>query len=270
MLINVDVVIIGGGFAGCALAATLAREKVQTLVLEKTSEHIDRVRGEFLAPWGVVEARRLGLLDELLAGGANFTTVNIPYGEGIDPDVAHSQAMDMGQFVPEVPGPLCMQHITMANILNRVAVQAGAELLHGVQGVQITTGDEPEVRFVAEGREIKVRCRLLVGADGRGSRVAKQAGIRFQQDAPHHLLGGMLVEGATDWPANVQTVGTEGNVMFFYVFPQGEGRVRLYTCYARDDGRLMIPSHRSSSVRNKGAEPLRGPAALTRRPLDLN
>ena len=56
-----DVVIAGGGIAGSALAAVLARGKVQVVVLERDLEPVDRVRGEGMAPWGVIELRRLGL-----------------------------------------------------------------------------------------------------------------------------------------------------------------------------------------------------------------
>lgn len=34
------------------------------LLLERCTEFEDRVRGEWLAPWGVAEAKRLGLYDE--------------------------------------------------------------------------------------------------------------------------------------------------------------------------------------------------------------
>jgi hypothetical protein len=32
-------------------------------VLERDREPIDKVRGEFMAPWGVAELKRLGLFD---------------------------------------------------------------------------------------------------------------------------------------------------------------------------------------------------------------
>ena len=61
-----DLVIVGGGIAGCGLATVMARAGKSVLVLEKTTEYPDLVRGEWLAPWGVVEARRTGLLDEMV------------------------------------------------------------------------------------------------------------------------------------------------------------------------------------------------------------
>jgi choline dehydrogenase-like flavoprotein len=46
-----DVVIIGAGVAGGAMATRLARNGHAVLVLERTRVHVDRIRGEFLAPW---------------------------------------------------------------------------------------------------------------------------------------------------------------------------------------------------------------------------
>jgi menaquinone-9 beta-reductase len=74
---------------------------------------------------------------------------------------------------------------------------------------------------------------VVIGADGRGSSVARQIGRRSQKAAEHHLLAGLLVEGAEAWPENEFTIGTEGDVTFF-VFPQGGGRVRLYLAYGLD------------------------------------
>jgi 2-polyprenyl-6-methoxyphenol hydroxylase-like FAD-dependent oxidoreductase len=48
------------------LAIAMARSGARVLVLEKETKFRDRVRGEALAPWGVAEARKLGIADLLL------------------------------------------------------------------------------------------------------------------------------------------------------------------------------------------------------------
>lgn len=55
-----DVVVVGGGIAGAALAAALAGDGTSVVVLEASEEYRDRVRGESMMPWGVSEARRAG------------------------------------------------------------------------------------------------------------------------------------------------------------------------------------------------------------------
>ena len=48
-----DVVIIGGGIAGNALATVLARTGRAVLVLERSTVYRDKVRGEVFHAWGV-------------------------------------------------------------------------------------------------------------------------------------------------------------------------------------------------------------------------
>jgi 2-polyprenyl-6-methoxyphenol hydroxylase-like FAD-dependent oxidoreductase len=57
---STDVVIVGGGIAGSALALVLAKGGLGVTVLERQREYRDRVRGEFLANWGVAEADATG------------------------------------------------------------------------------------------------------------------------------------------------------------------------------------------------------------------
>ena len=63
-----------------------------------------------------------------------------------------------------------------------------------------------------------------------------QAGIEQHRDPTHHLMAGMLVDGTTGWPADLQIFGTEARVNFL-AFPQSSERVRLYICYGIDDKR---------------------------------
>src|SRR5882724_11350651 len=60
-----DIVTVGGGLGGSALAKAMAERGARALVVERETQFKDRVRGEFMAPWGVAEARELGV-DELL------------------------------------------------------------------------------------------------------------------------------------------------------------------------------------------------------------
>jgi 2-polyprenyl-6-methoxyphenol hydroxylase-like FAD-dependent oxidoreductase len=61
---NPDVVVVGAGIAGAPIATVLARRGVEVLLLERQRGYRDRVRGEYMAPWGVLEARALGLGDQ--------------------------------------------------------------------------------------------------------------------------------------------------------------------------------------------------------------
>jgi 2-polyprenyl-6-methoxyphenol hydroxylase-like FAD-dependent oxidoreductase len=233
---RVDVVVVGAGVAGGALATALSRHGISVLLLEKSRVHQDRVRGEFLVPWGIDEARKLGVSDILMAAGGHYTRHSVPYGEGITPEAARTRILDISKMVPDAPGAMNLGHPRLCQALDDAAQAAGAALLRGVEDIKVTPGLPPTVRFSIDGRNHEITPRLVVGADGRGSSVARQIGLRAVTNPDHHLLAGLLVEGVEAWPQDEFSIGTDGDVMFF-VFPQGGGRLRLYLGYGLDQSR---------------------------------
>jgi 2-polyprenyl-6-methoxyphenol hydroxylase-like FAD-dependent oxidoreductase len=232
-MVDVDVAIAGAGIGGSALATALARAGLAVLVLEKETEYRDRVRGEWIAPWGVVETKRLDLYDTLRAAGGHHLTEHRSYPEAPDAPPSPLDALPLEGLLSDVPGPLCLGHPTMCRVLSATAVRAGADLRRGVDAITLGAFERGRrtVRFMHEGAATTVRARLVVGADGRGSNVRKQAGIALHRDETHHLFAGLLVEGADAWPATLQSTGVERDVHYL-VFPQGNGRIRLYLGYA--------------------------------------
>jgi 2-polyprenyl-6-methoxyphenol hydroxylase-like FAD-dependent oxidoreductase len=229
-----DVVIVGAGVGGGALACVLARRGLAVLVLERMLVHQDRVRGEWMAPWGVAETQHLGLLDVLTAAGAHWTRRHLPYAEGVTPEEAEARCIDIAAVLPGVPGAINVGHPRLCEALDAAAQAAGATLLRGVTGLSVLPGTAPKVGFTVEGQRHEVAPRLVVGADGRGSHVARQIGARANTDPTHHIIGGLLVEGAEAWPGDHQAMGVHGSATL-YVFPQADGRKRLYLCHALDD-----------------------------------
>jgi menaquinone-9 beta-reductase len=227
---DAEVVIVGAGVAGAALATALARNNISVLVLEKTLVHRDRVRGEWIPPWGVVEAQKLGILDLLTAAGGHYVTRHVPYCEELSLDSARANAIDLGKLIPDVRGVLTLGHPQICEALDNGARAAGATLMRGVSDLIVTPGNPPKVTFAVGGTNHEVIPRLVVGADGRGSSVARQIGARVETDPTHHIMAGLLVTGAEAWPDDEETIGVDGDVLYF-VFPQGSGRIRLYLGY---------------------------------------
>lgn len=56
-----DVIIIGSGVAGSAMAAVLARDGRRVTVIERDMKEPDRIVGELLQPGGLRALKRLGL-----------------------------------------------------------------------------------------------------------------------------------------------------------------------------------------------------------------
>lgn len=233
-----DLVIVGGGIGGGALATNMARAGHSVLVLEKSDVYRDHVRGEWIAPWGVVELKVLGLYDAARAAGGHHLARHRPSEVGLSAEMAAMMSLDLSALLPGIPGPLCIGHPRLCQLFADQAAAAGATVLRPVSDVRIELDGTPAVEYAIKGERRHATCRLVVGADGRGSLVRKAAGIELHRDPTHHLFAGMLVEGATDWPADMQTIGSEGDVHFL-VFPQGGGRARLYLGYPSDQPRRL-------------------------------
>ena len=234
---NPDVVVVGGGIGGSALATVIARAGIATVILEKSAVHVDHVRGEWIAPWGVNETIRLGLYETLVAAGGHHLGEHVSFGDDVDEATARAEALNFPAF--EGAGfkpPLCMRHPDMCNLLNSTAVKSGATLRREVSEVTVAAGSPPEVRFKHGGRAYHLKPRLVIGADGRNSIVRGQAGIEQHRDPTHHLMTGMLVDDIDGWPPSLQTIGTEGDINYL-VFPQSPSRARLYICYGLEQKR---------------------------------
>ncbi|HTK99214.1 MAG TPA: FAD-dependent monooxygenase [Pseudomonadales bacterium] len=222
-----DVVIVGGGIGGGALAKNLAEAGVTVLVLERTLQYVDVVRGEWIAPWGVPETKAVGVYPIYLANGGHHVTRHVSYDEDVAPRVAEKAAFDLTTLLPDNPGPLCIGHPSMCNLLNQAATAAGATTLRGVSNTRVTPGSPPTVTFDHDGKTTTLRPRLVVGADGRHGKTAEQIGAKLQQDDPHHRFSGMLVDNVPQWREDTQFISVEGDVNVL-AFPQGGGRIRLY------------------------------------------
>jgi 2-polyprenyl-6-methoxyphenol hydroxylase-like FAD-dependent oxidoreductase len=222
-----DVVVVGGGIAGSAIAGALAQAGVDVLVLERQVKYRDRVRGEYLQPWGVAEARRLGVEQALLDAGGGYTTRLATYGEDVDAGDAASVAVPLDLLIPDVPGGLNVGHPQASEALSSLAAERGATSLRGVGDLEVVagSGDSPSVRYELDGNVEDVQCRLVIGADGRQSTVRRNVGVGLEQSDSKAVLGGMLVRA--DFPEGTSILGVEGD-RHFLIFPRPNGFVRIY------------------------------------------
>jgi 2-polyprenyl-6-methoxyphenol hydroxylase-like FAD-dependent oxidoreductase len=223
-----DVVVVGGGIAGASLAYALAHAGLGVSVLETSTEFADRVRGESMQPWGVKEARDVGVEQVLLDAGAHVTTLWKQYREGSD-DVSE---IPMAMMIPGIPGSLNLRHPDACQALLDAAVDAGATIVRGVRDVVVAPGSSPTVTYATNGETTELRTTLVVGADGRASTVRKQAGITLDRQEPTTYTAGVLVDGLDDVPSDHDVLAGEGDVLFL-VFHQRGGRARVYLTMGR-------------------------------------
>ncbi len=232
-----DLIVVGGGIGGSALATTMSRHGTRCLVLEKSLEFEDRTKGEWMAPWGVMEAQRIGVYDEFHRARGHFIARHVSYEETLPIVEADAAEIPLG-LLPGIAGPMTQRHPDACQQLFDAASAAGAHLIRGVDNVVVTAGSQPSVAWIDATGAHSSTARLVVGADGRNSGVRRQIGITLHHDPAHHMFSGLLVDDAHGWPSDLQTIGTSGDIHFL-AFPQGEGRVRLYLGFGIEQRRRL-------------------------------
>ncbi len=224
-----DLIAVGGGLGGAALAKSLAEKGARVLVIEREEEFKDRVRGEMLVPWGVAEAENLGITT-LLRGscGHDLPWVDFFAGSHL---VAHR---DTVATTPHHQPGLTFYHPAMQEALLEAAAQSGAEVRRGASVKEVHPGGPPTVVMQSNGHTEEIRARMVVGADGRSSIVSRSAGFQTKRDPDCMLLAGVLLENCPA-PEDIGQIVIDSNTgSCAVVFPQGEGRARAYFAYHKD------------------------------------
>jgi menaquinone-9 beta-reductase len=216
-----DIVTIGGGLGASALARAMAERGAKVLVLEQERRFRDRVRGEYVCPWGVAEAKELGISEILCRNCA----VELPWTDlGFGP-------RNLLETTPQQLPGLSFSQPEMQEALLAAAEAVGAEVRRGVTVERIETDQQPVVVAAADGRSERIAARLIVAADGRGSQARKWGGFTVEKNAQPFLFAGVLLTdvsarqdlGVFMFNSDLGTIGV--------VIPQGKARYRAYLGY---------------------------------------
>jgi 2-polyprenyl-6-methoxyphenol hydroxylase-like FAD-dependent oxidoreductase len=160
------------------------------LIIEKEPSFRDRIRGEITWPWGVAEIERAGLREVLdLAGCVEIEAIRVIEDQAIN---------DTYEFAPDSPGAvpaLGFSHPRLQQVALDWASSHGANVLRPARAVRFSATNGPLVGILQDDRELEVRARLVVGADGRQSGVRRWTGGQVEADPEHHRIGGVLLRG---------------------------------------------------------------------------
>lgn len=223
-----DIVTVGGGLGGSALALAMAKRGARVLVLEREQHFADRVRGEALAPWGVGELRALGLEDLVRSScGHELRWFDMFYMG------AHVARRDIVETTPQAAPWLAYYHPALQELLIEAAAAAGAEVRRGVRVREVKPGPPPSLAVENQNGVEQIEARLVIGADGRGSLVRRWGGFAVQRDAQRHLFSGILLEGMSAPEDTSSCFFDSPHGRISLLFPQRGRRIRAYVGYNR-------------------------------------
>ena len=172
-----DVVIVGARVAGAATAMLLAAAGLRVLAFDRSRYASDTVSTHALMRPAVLLLKKWGLLDRLKeAGTPAVRRTTFWYSDGDDRNVV--QVAIKPRFgVDALYGP---RRTVLDPILVDAARDAGAEVRHGVRLIDVLRRGEDRVSGVVVQDEAgdvrRIEARLVIGADGRNSRVARHVG----------------------------------------------------------------------------------------------
>ncbi|XP_065874196.1 squalene epoxidase 3-like [Euphorbia lathyris] len=217
-----DVIIVGAGVAGAALAYTLGKDGRRVHVIERDLKEPDRIVGELLQPGGYLKLMELGLEDcvekidaQRIVGYALFkdgksTKLTYPL-EKFDADVS-GKSFHNGRFIQRM-------REKAANLTNNVNLEQGTvtSLLEEngiIKGVQYKTKD---------GHERKAYAPLTIVCDGCFSNLRRSL-CNPKVDVPSHFVGLILENCNLPFANHGHVILADPSPILFYPISSTEVR----------------------------------------------
>jgi len=165
---DAEVIVVGGGPAGAATAAHLARNGTHVLLIDRRAFPRDKACGDFVGPVAVLELLGLGVKQIVDDHVANPIRSAALYLDG---------ELLVRRHFPEVNGLPAFGRVVPRLVLDawvvNAARNAGAEIWEGRNVINIERTDRGVAVLVAGKPAVQVRAPVVVGADGSTSLVAR-------------------------------------------------------------------------------------------------
>jgi menaquinone-9 beta-reductase len=238
---HVDVVVVGARVAGATLAALLGDAGARVLLVDRASFPSATLSTHFFRGGHAVSVfRRLGVLDRLLALGAPPLRCEYTY---VDDDAA-----EVGP--PQDPGDVGYSLSVRREALDDVLVRRAAgsphvELAERTRLDDLLRRDGRVIGAVIDGPRGRraVGARVVVGADGRRSKVAKLVGAEDQERHPGARA--LYYRYVRDFASPAEEIGAEFSLRgdeIAYVFPSDAG----FACVAVSSPKSLFSEFRAS------------------------
>jgi 2-polyprenyl-6-methoxyphenol hydroxylase-like FAD-dependent oxidoreductase len=175
-----DAIVVGARCAGSPTAMLLARRGYSVLLLDKATFPSDTMSTHFIHAPGVAALARWGLLDQLEATGCppvmTYSYDFGPFSIAGSPRPADGEARGFGP-----------RRTVLDALLVEAAAEAGAEVREDftVEGVVMEDGRVIGIRGHARGGStVTERAKIVIGADGKHSGVAKAVDAAKYNELP--------------------------------------------------------------------------------------
>src|SRR5215468_3520166 len=161
-----DAIVVGARCAGAATAMLLARRGFDVLLVDRVRFPSEIPHGHYVHMHGPPRLAAWGLLDRVLATGCPPIT-------SITMDLGDFALTGRGLVVDGVPVGVAPRRAALDQVLIQAAIEAGAEFRDAFP-VHDLTFDHDRVTGIRGRGGLTERARIVIGADGRNSRVAKR------------------------------------------------------------------------------------------------
>ncbi len=175
-----DVIVVGARCGGSPTAMLLASMGYRVLLVDKATFPSDTMSTHLVHPPGVAALSRWGILERLEATGCPPIT-NYSFDFGPVTISGSSRPADGGAKA------YCPRRIVLDALLVDAAVAAGAELREGFTVEEIVVGDDGVTGIKGHakgGSSVTEQARVVIGADGKHSLVAKAVQPETYNEAP--------------------------------------------------------------------------------------
>ncbi|MDP9189778.1 MAG: NAD(P)/FAD-dependent oxidoreductase [Actinomycetota bacterium] len=178
-----DAIVVGARCAGSPTAMLLARKGYRVLLVDKATFPSDTMSTHLLHPPGVAALERWGLLERLEATGC-------PPVETYSFDFGPLTISGSPRPIDGVARAYCPRRTVLDQLLVEAAVEAGAELREGFTVDEIVADDGTVTGIRGRAKEsaaVTDRARVVIGADGKHSFVAKAVQPEQYDERRSHL-----------------------------------------------------------------------------------
>ena len=178
-----DAIVVGARCAGSPTAMLLARKGHRVLLVDKATFPSDTMSTHHVHPPGVAALERWGLLERLESTGC-------PPVETYSFDFGPLTIAGSPQPIEGIARGYCPRRTVLDQLLVDAAVEAGAELREAftVDEILADDGTVTGIRGHAKGgATVTERARVVIGADGKHSLVAKAVKPEQYHERRSHL-----------------------------------------------------------------------------------